>query len=1176
VRLTRLEAKGFKSFGDKIILHFGRGVTGVVGPNGCGKSNIVDAIRWVLGETKTRNLRSEKMENMIFNGSAQRKPLQMCEVTLVFENDRGLLPAEYHTVAITRRYHRSGDSEYLINGVHCRLKDIDSLFADTGIGPDSYAIIELRMVDDILTDREGSRRTLFEEAAGVSRFKQRRKETLRKLDDVGLDLERVDDLLHEIDRNLKALERQARQAEKYFEIKDKARTFGLAAAHRDMARRTQESARLIEQRNALTQERDGIVGQSETEEQARALHLSAVQHHEALFATRQKAYAQLQDTIRRIESERKVNNERRRAELQRKDQLTTQREADRNRLLNLATTLEDLAARADTLTRQEAQAKDLLGGSQLSLIALQDDLALKTTALDTTQKDHQQTAESLARLQRDQEVSQAQKATFLQELERLQNTKQQQTESLQEFDTKLSDISGALEQARALLASLRGAEEQRQAKEALLAAELEDLRDKTGSMARKRDAMQNEYNLTKSLQDNLEGYPEAIRFLRKTKGWAGAEQVPLVSDLFATPEKYRIALEYFLEPVLNHYVVDTELEALRGVDLLGASGNGKASFFVLSRFADLPQRSYDFPPGSTPALDTIECDAQHLPLVSWLLGSVCFMERPVSGTDPEVTVLALEGNLVLRHRSIAGGSIGLYEGKRIGRVKNLEKLAAELIALTKKLQDLEAAQRRNKEELATIRAADARPELEKHQKLTQNLEQDAATWLVRQEQALQTIADQAARLETLSTTLAELAHATAQRAPVLATLSFRAEELQKQLEVLRQNRTETERLVNQNREELNRSQLEAVRLQGELTRLRNELHIRQEEQTRLAPRLTQTELDLATAEAALEAISETDTVGDEDLKALYEELKNIDIGVKEAGQELYSTRQRVEQTDKLIRELARRRDQNQTLLAEIAARLSGIEARIDAARERLQLEFNLNPDQQAAEPETETEETQGLPDAELLKTAAQLKDQLDKLGPINPVAMESFLEMKTRHTFILAQKKDLAEARQGLETTIKEIETEAHRNFMATFTAVRENFHTVFKTLFTNEDTCDLILTNPDNPLESHIEIMARPKGKRPLSINQLSGGEKTLTATALLFSIYLIKPAPFCIFDEVDAPLDDNNIDKFNNIIKEFSASSQFIIVTHNKRTMTHADILYGVTMVEQGVSRVIPVDLR
>ena len=682
------------------------------------------------------------------------------------------------------------------------------------------------------------------------------------------------------------------------------------------------------------------------------------------------------------------------------------------------------------------------------------------------------------------------------------------------------------------------------------------------------------------MQDNLEGYPEAIRYLRKTKGWALAEQVPLVSDLFATPEKYRIALEYYLEPVLNHYVVEDEAEALRAVELLGASGKGKASFFVLSRFAGLQEQFFRYPEGAVAAMDVLECEPRYLPLVRWLLGNVCFMPKPVPADDDEVAVLALEGNLVLRRRSIAGGSIGLYEGKRIGRVKNLEKLATELQTLNKRLLELEDQQKATREELAQVRAADGRPELEKLRREAQRLEQDAVTWRIRREQASQTLQDQSQRLETLAATIAQLEEAAAARAPELAELAQRREALTGGLQAQREARRLAEQALAQRRDELNRGQLEAVRLQGQLTQTRNELNIRTEDRNRLETRLAQVEQDLAAAEAALEELSQTDTIGDEDLKALYDELKAVDGGVKEAGQDLYQARGRVETSDKLLRELARRRDQNQTLLSEIASRVSGLEARLEAARERLLLEYNIDPaetpEAEDGTPEAEPEELANLADNDLLKLAADLKAQLDRLGPINPVAMESYKEMKDRHDFITGQKNDLTEARQGLEQTIAEIEGEARQAFLGTFNAVRGHFHTVFRSLFTEEDTCDLTLQNPDNPLESPIDIVARPKGKRPLTINQLSGGEKTLTAIALLFSIYLIKPAPFCIFDEVDAPLDDNNIDKFNNIIRDFSAGSQFIIVTHNKRTMTHADVLYGVTMVEQGVSRVIPVDLR
>ena len=1186
MRLTRLEAKGFKSFGDKIILHFGAGVTGVVGPNGCGKSNIVDAIRWVLGEQKIKNLRSDKMENIIFNGTANRKPLQYAEVQLTFENDRGILPSEYGQVSIGRRYFRSGDSEYEINGVRCRLKDIENLFLDTGIGSDSYAIIELKMVDDILNDREGSRRLLFEEAAGISKFKVRRKETFRRLADVKADLERVEDLLHEITRNLKNLEKQARQAERYFELKKSHKHLSLWVARSEYTKRSAAASKIAQQSAELVAQAADLLTSMATGETQLTTLKAEVVYGENEFGSRQKAYLDLQDQIRQIENQRKLSNERQRSLQQRKDLLTNQLNGDRSQLLLAQSLISKLEEDEKRLAEEASSAGSALSGLKTELELRQKAFAVLQQQVSEADSHLRIAQEGLQKLLREEQIAQAQMGTFAAEQQRLLEKKEQQTTDFSTFDQKLKELDAQLGDAAGKLERTEKAEAARASEEATLVHTADGLRDEIAKLARKRDALQNEYNLTKSLQDNLEGYPEAIRYLRKNTGWSNLAEVPLVSDIITVPEAYRIALEYFLEPVMNHYVVETASEAMKAVEILAKSSKGKASFFVLSQIGAMPAADLDFkalPEGAISALSVAEFDLAFEPLVRHLLANVLFVESPTAVAHTDFILLATDGHLIRRTATIAGGSVGLYEGKRIGRAKNLEKLQTDLIALAKQLKELEARQEQAIKQLATVKSQDQRQYLDQLRRAQAVLEQDATAWRVRRQNALQALEDQGSRLSTIANTLAELQAALGTIGPEKATMEAEQLRWKERHAALNLERQQAEAEQSTARETLNVKQMASVRLVGQNEQTTKELAFRREDIDKLLARIAKNEADLAGAELELGDVLGTETTGDADLQALYAELKAIDAGVKESGNGLHLRKEAVEAQEKSLRELARRKDQNQTLAAEMGAQLSALNAKLEAAAERILVEYGIDL---TVIKQVSGEELEGLeadlaaaPDGEEESwpaTAAQLREQLDKMGPINPVAMESYKEMKERFDFIEGQKKDLAQAQADLGTTIAEIEATAQEAFLATFEAVRGHFHTVFRSLFSAEDTCDLVLAQPAQPLESAIEIMARPKGKRPLTINQLSGGEKTLTAIALLFSIYLIKPAPFCIFDEVDAPLDDNNIDKFNNIIRDFSGNSQFIVVTHNKRTMTHADVLYGITMVEQGISRVIPVDLR
>ena len=1180
MKLTRLEAKGFKSFGDKIILQFGQGVTGVVGPNGCGKSNIVDAIRWVLGEQKTRNLRSDKMENIIFNGTANRKPLQMAEVLLTFENTRNLLPTEYGNVTIGRRYHRSGESEYLLNGVSCRLKDIENLFMDTGIGPDSYAIIELKMVDEILADRDGSRRGLFEEAAGVSRFKQRKKETFRRLEDVQADLERVEDLLHEISRNLKSLERQARQAEKYFELKEKHKALALEQGRREHLQRQVELDRLNNQIESLQAEQAKLAAQALAKEGEIDQLKEQIRIHERQFGARQQAYLQLQEEIRKIENDRRLTDERTRAAQRRKDQLSQQVAMDSAALQRAEANLQRLNAEFEHLQEAAEAARIAFEESQQALDVLKETQSTKAKAVEEAVLHVRQKEDAFRQLQREQEISSAQHSTYCQEENRLKEKSQSQAQSYSDFDARLAQIQEAIGVAQQSLNTTVWQEEQRHEKEKLLQARLEQIREQVIALTRRRDADQNELNLTKSLQENLEGYPEAIRYLKKAHGWSRKSSPALLSDLISVPEKYRVALEFFLDPVMNHYVVETEAEALKAIELLGNNNRGKASFFVLENLEELPSTFEPHPPTPSPAgrggeisaIELVEFDPIYKSLFSHLLGGAFFTEKATRPAESQVTLLSFDGRILHRKYSLAGGSIGLYEGKKIGRAKQVEKLQASISQLNKELKALETERDSNRAELEKVRGSNHTKEMDRMRRELSTLNQDNAVWQVRKEQAEKVILEEGERLSGLAENIARLEAMLAEKAPKLAEAAQALDTARQAQSLFQEDISALNKALETRRTEANQTQVASIHRQSSKEQNRKEAAFRMEEQTQLQHRLSANRQELDGIEAQLNmAIHAAGHASGRDLAEMQEELSDIDAGVKESAKAMADLRSQMEVAERDLKEFSRRKDQNASLAGEMQLQLGTVTARLEAVEDRIRTEFGLEVDELEADPAYSS-----LEDGEISRQTSSIRDQLERIGPINPVAMDSYKEMKQRHDFIQGQKEDLEKSRMGLTDTISEIDHEARKVFMATYEQIRTNFFAVFKSLFSEEDTCELLLTDPANPLESPIEIMARPKGKRPLTINQLSGGEKTLTAIALLFAIYLVKPAPFCIFDEVDAPLDDMNIDKFNNIIRDFSANSQFIVVTHNKRTMTHADILYGITMVEQGVSRVIPVDLR
>ena len=1171
MQLKRLEIKGFKSFADKVTINFDEGITGIVGPNGCGKSNVVDSIRWVLGEQKSRMLRSEKMENVIFNGTKKRKPTQLAEVSLTFDNTKNLIPTEYTQVTITRRYYRSGESEYLLNGIPCRLKDIKDLFLDTGIASNSYAIIELKMVDDLLNDKDNSRRSLFEEAAGISKFKIRKKETLKKLKDTDEDLNRVEDLLFEIEKNLKSLERQAKQAKRYYEIKDEYKLSSMALARKTVSAQQNIHDKITKELKREHDKKTGLNAQLNEKEAQLEKDKTELVNREKLLASRQKTLNEHVNKIRQYESEKKIKNERQRFLQDKIDKLREQISLDKQSNERAAFSMQSLEKDKETaendlkiVTEQLSKLREAYESQKANTQQAQSELTeLNQQYLSKRESIFQQTKEL--------EIKQIQLGTLKQELDKTSESTSQHSADLRVFDQKIDELKEekkekdtVFEKIKSEQGDIREQIEQLQQQQDLLANEL-------AIANRTLDSRQNEYNLTKSLVENLEGFPEAIKFLKKKTNWKDA---PLLSDIITCSEEYRICIENYLEPFMNYYIVENKTDAIEAVHLLHDASRGKANFFILNQLSNYKSTHAEIVPNAVSATEIVEYDEKYEKLFSYLLGNVYIYdgEAPVV-SDIQTVLVDQSGRVTHRPYGVSGGSVGLFEGKRIGRAKNLEKLAEEIKVLQKKQTQLEKSIQTARTDIQKLKEKDRSAELETVREEINSINQSLASLTSKQEQFSTMLSNNATRKEDILVQIQELTESIDELTPIcedgkiaVESLSEQVAEKREQMEVLNEALSEKSNAYNETNVLFHQKD---NRVKG----IEQEIQFKQESYDSSLQRVQRNTEELHETDQDLNELVMKTNQNDDDLVDMYSEKESIEAGVNEAEKEYYQTRGNIDQVEKQIREIQRQREVVDQVVMEWQSKLNDTKIALNSVKERLSVEFNINfeaikdEDIEALKEETE---------ADLRSTVEKLRNRMETMGPINPMAMEAYEEIKERYDFITTQKDDLLKAKESLLTTIDEIDTVAKETFLTAFNEIKENFVKVFRTLFTEEDDCDLYLTEPDNPLESPIDIIAKPKGKRPLTINQLSGGEKTLTATSLLFAIYLIKPAPFCIFDEVDAPLDDANIDKFNNIIREFSQDSQFIIVTHNKRTMASTDIIYGITMIEQGISRVVPVDLR
>ncbi|MDR0792549.1 MAG: chromosome segregation protein SMC [Chitinophagaceae bacterium] len=1169
MRLKQLEIKGFKSFADKTIVNFDEGITGIIGPNGCGKSNIIDSIRWVIGEQKISALRSENLDALVFNGSKSRSASGLAEVSLTFENTRNLLPIEFNTVTVTRRFYKNGDSEYRLNDVNCRLKDIHNLFMDTGISTDTYAIIELGMVDDIIKDKENSRRRMLEQAAGITIYKTRKKEAKQKLDATEQDLNRIEDLLFEINNQLKTLESQAKKAEKYFEIKKdyKELSVELAKAALDGFNLTYKEL------NEKQETEAGKRIQLETEIEAIEKNLDAEKeqynNQESILQAMQQSFNALQQNIRTKENDRNLAVQKlqylHEKEISLKDFL--QKAEGRSKAIGDSITFTRLQVNDEETKLSELQEKVTLAKENIE--KKRAALDAQRTGLDELRRQHQQLQRSHFEAEKKVAVSDS----SIQNLQRNQTQLNEETESravqLQQLSTELLEKETVLEKKRNELSGLQEQHEQTKTKILETQSELEKLRSELNEENRKIDAKRNEHALLKSLIDSMEGYPESVKFLHKNKEWN--YKAPILSDIIYVQEEYRTAVENVLEPYLNYYVVNNLEEGLQAVHLLDKNKKGKANFFLLDKFKDFNYNESSLP-NTIAALAIIEVDDKHQKLAEYLLGNVFIAnnEAALSNANGAV-VLEKSGKYVKGKYTLSGGSIGLFEGKKIGRAKNLEKINDEIIfqeaivnALKAEIQVKQKQVTEYNSQLKDEAIRQAQNEINQFINLSFASKNKIENLQSSQQNSSTKLDDIALRLQAEQENIASTRE----------NLHRWTDELNKtniELTTAQQNYTQVEQEYNIASAAYNENNLSLTQQHSKIAAFKQELTFKENQLKELLLQIETNNRQLNESAIAIKESEEIATQAKQALQKLTQQKEADEKVLNEADKSYYTLRAALQEKESSLRMKVKSREMIDHLLNELKDKLNELKLQLAGMKERLNVEFKIDLDEILDQPrQTET----SLED--LQTSVARIKKRLENMGEINPVAVEAYEEMKKRYDFIVEQKNDLVAAKNNLVQTIQEVEASANQQFLDTFNQVRENFQKVFKALFTEDDTADMILENPNNLAETGIDIVAKPKGKRPSSITQLSGGEKTLTATALLFAIYLIKPAPFCILDEVDAPLDDANVGKFTQMIKRFSDNSQFIIVTHNKITMSSVDVIYGVTMQEPGVSKLVPVDFR
>lgn len=1174
--LSKLEIIGFKSFAHRTLLKFDAGMTSIVGPNGCGKTNVVDAIRWALGEQKAGTLRSDVMENVIFNGTRTRKPLGMAEVSLTIENTKGILPTEYAEVTITRRLFRSGESEYLLNKTQCRLKDIIELFMDTGMGANAYSVIELKMIETILSDRTDERRKLFEEAAGVTKYKARRKEALRRLDQVSADLSRVDDIVKEVTKTVASLERQAEKAKKHSELTAELRTVEVELLEREYVSTLEKleplRERLAETENQKTRLSDelakfesmlDVIEQEEDEiEDQLASSERGVKEKSDIIARTRETIIGTEERIRSLTTQKD-------RAIQERERFEKQSQELSERIGTLEANLQKTIASRDELEQEKREKEQAKSGAEMIVREKRAELQQARDALYTLLNQRNQKSSDLER-----------RRAKLEELERRLTRFDEEYLKLDERKAQLEQESAALREQRE---QALGAVEQRE-------QELQQATDEKDALKVRIDELQTlSFNVQNEIGKKISkiefytglveqgiGAGEGTEFLLSNGGWAESEPVT-VADAMSTSLELRAAYESALGEVAHFLIVNSKKDAFEAVEMLRHSQKGKATFICLDRVPHVNAPHYTLPAGSQSALDAASFTDRYADLFRMLLGQTviaptindCF---EVLDTVPEIEkCVTPEGEVVTREGIVRGGSKKQNEGILIGKREQINELEVDVANLKAQLENYEreiGEVNRAFEAIILRQFNDRIRQAEEERRKVENRGNQLEYEIKRIGEQRATLENDESRAKNERDPLANSLDEIAQAVGAFEAQHQEAQEFSTRLQLAME---EAERTLAEEVQRSTQVQVRYAGLSSDVRRLESEKQ-QTEQSISMAQRTVQERIDeRERVERELEEFSAKLLEFKELLATLEEEHRSMVQHRDEVAERRKEKQAEAHKYRESLREERAQHDKTINVSHDLAMKIQELEGKVASIQQRAKEEFEI---QELERKEFPAEPAFSFGDAREL--VRDLKQKVRNLGAVNLLAYDEFVQEKERLEFLTTQRKDLTEAQKNLIETITEINETATRQFLETFEKIRGHFQDIFRTLFTEGDECDLKLEDDKDPLEAQIEIIAKPRGKRPHSIELLSGGEKTMTAIALLFAIYLVKPSPFCILDEVDAPLDDANIDRFLQIVRRFAKDTQFIVVTHNKRTMAAADALYGVTQEEDGISKIVSVRLK
>ena len=1175
--LSKLQILGFKSFPQKTELHFDRGITAIVGPNGCGKTNLLDALRWVLGEQRTTLLRSAKMEEVIFSGTKDLKPLGMAEVSLSIENTKGLLPVDYNQITVTRRLFRSGESEYLMNKIPCRLKDITELFLDTGVGIHAYSVIQPEMVEAILSDRAEERRFLFEEASGITKYKLRKKEAERKLEYTENDLLRLNDILAEVEKQVNSLRRQKGKAERYKRISEVIKELEIK-----LSQKVYETIR--EKEKTLGEILQGSVDQSHKINAELEKKEAEIEDLKLKILEMEKESTHLQHRIGELSEkgfgiEREISIHR-----ERKSNLETLITKNTGEMGNMRARLTSMIEQKENKKGEQVQIQaeikskeQICEEEEAALLSSDEKLQQTKEELEGFSSDWQKLNDQLNILKNERDNIKTQidelrqrQGLFTAESQSIQERINQLSEQLQTLTSTDEEKRNRLENQVQEIAGLKEKKEENELR-------LNTLLSEEGKIRQNLEGEKAKLELLKQISEHYEGYGKGEKTLLSAK-----DKLPgiidTVANLFTTKKEYLKAIESALGPSLQFIVCQNTEAALEAIAYLKRENGGRATLLPLDKIAavQINPPNVDltaYPDAIGWASDMIECDPDFKKIVRLLLGNVILVKsldqalKLSHQLEPTFHLATLEGDLVKAESTLSGGSA--QEISLLGRELEIHRLEEKLGELNQQLHRLETEKESQETEGKRINEDLRRKtaESEEFSKQIQQSEIQLKTLDFEMSSLVKRLVELENQIQEINRKTGELNQKVQQLEENVLKMEDQKESLTCDIEEKEKYRQKTEELHGETFRKVNQLKIELVSLEGKEEQLKNDQLRLSELVSEIDNTLTVKDTEIKNSKTEIDKINQVTGEKETELKQTFLNSESEKSKLKVLVEEQTALQESLNAKERDLKASRGDKEKIQDELHQKEMERLELTSSAKAIKDRIWEEYQA--DLEKTEP-LSAEEAENV--EKIQERLATLKERLKSTGPVNLLALDEFQTAKQRLDFLQNQVKDLTEAKETLISTIGRINQTAKTLFLQTFEQIRINFQKVFEELFEGGET-ELKLLESEDPLESPVQISARPFGKRLLNISQLSGGEKALTAIALLFAIYLVKPSPFCILDEVDAPLDDANITRFLKLIRHFSANTQFILITHNKLTMEAADILYGVTMEQPGVSKIVSV---